>query len=98
MCAWSAIVVNESDRGRLVSLTDDDLPEGDVTVRVAYSSLNYKDGLILSGLGRSAGACLALGVPCQLLEFVVAPRVAEHDFMPGSCKDRAEFGAHQART
>ena len=27
------------------------LPEGDVTVDVAYSSLNYKDGLVLNGLG-----------------------------------------------
>ena len=27
------------------------LPEGDVSVDVAYSSLNYKDGLVLNGLG-----------------------------------------------
>lgn len=27
------------------------LPEGDVTVDVVYSSLNYKDGLVLNGLG-----------------------------------------------
>lgn len=33
-------------------LSDSALPEGDVTVRVAYSTLNYKDGMILSGLGR----------------------------------------------
>lgn len=28
------------------------LPAGDVTVAVEYSSLNYKDGMILSGIGR----------------------------------------------
>jgi acrylyl-CoA reductase (NADPH) len=52
MGAWSAIVVDESESGRLRSLSEDDLPEGDVTVRVAYSSLNYKDGLAVTGKGR----------------------------------------------
>ncbi len=33
-------------------LTDDDLPKGGVTVDVAYSSLNYKDGLAATGRGR----------------------------------------------
>ncbi|MGE0251962.1 MAG: MDR family oxidoreductase [Dongiaceae bacterium] len=28
-----------------------DLPEGEVTLRIAYSSLNYKDALILNGIG-----------------------------------------------
>jgi acrylyl-CoA reductase (NADPH) len=28
------------------------LPDGDVTVRVAYSTLNYKDGMVVNGLGR----------------------------------------------
>jgi acrylyl-CoA reductase (NADPH) len=51
----SAIVATESDgtaRGRLTQLTDGDLPDGDVTVAVKYSSLNYKDGLAVSGKGR----------------------------------------------
>ncbi len=30
-------------------LSDTDLPEGDVLVRVGYSTLNYKDGLALNG-------------------------------------------------
>lgn len=30
----------------------DALPAGDVTVRVTHSSLNYKDGMILQGIGR----------------------------------------------
>lgn len=33
-------------------MSDQDLPEGDVTVDVAWSSLNYKDGLAVTGKGR----------------------------------------------
>ena len=29
-----------------------DLPDGDVTVRVAYSTVNYKDGMVMNGIGR----------------------------------------------
>ena len=34
------------------SISEDDLPKGGVTVDVAYSSLNYKDGLAVTGRGR----------------------------------------------
>ncbi|MCG5515415.1 MULTISPECIES: MDR family oxidoreductase [unclassified Ectothiorhodospira] len=47
-----AIVLNKNDEGVIASvqsLTDADLPEGDVTVQVAYSTLNYKDGLAITG-------------------------------------------------
>jgi len=40
--------------GRLGEITTADLPDGDVTVRVRYSSLNYKDGLAVTGRGRIA--------------------------------------------
>jgi acrylyl-CoA reductase (NADPH) len=30
-------------------LSDDNLPEGDVTVRIDYSTINYKDGLAITG-------------------------------------------------
>src|SRR5579875_2654903 len=33
-------------------IPESDLPPGEVTVAVEYSTLNYKDGLILNGLGR----------------------------------------------
>ena len=33
-------------------LTNDDLPQGDVLVQVGYSSLNYKDGLHVTGKGK----------------------------------------------
>src|SRR2546425_13361818 len=52
----------------------------------------------LRSLARRTGARIALGVACQSLEFVVAPRVAEHDFMSSSREDRSEFAAHQPRT
>ena len=52
---FNALVLDEVD-GKVVcamkELRPDDLPDGDVTVRVAYSDLNYKDGMILGGLGR----------------------------------------------
>ena len=35
----------------IAELEESDLPEGDVLLDVAYSSLNYKDGLILNNLG-----------------------------------------------
>jgi putative YhdH/YhfP family quinone oxidoreductase len=50
--SFPAIVVASPEaKGTLAQLSDDDLPEGDVTVDVAYSSLNYKDGLAVTGRG-----------------------------------------------
>ena len=39
----------EGFRASLKQLDDADLPGGDVTIRVAYSTLNYKDGLAITG-------------------------------------------------
>jgi acrylyl-CoA reductase (NADPH) len=44
--------INKTEAGQsceLKQLSDDDLMEGDVTVEVEYSTLNYKDGLALTG-------------------------------------------------
>jgi D-arabinose 1-dehydrogenase-like Zn-dependent alcohol dehydrogenase len=52
---FTALVLRETDDGHVGSLeqlTDADLPDGDVTVAVEYSSLNYKDGLALAGRNR----------------------------------------------
>ncbi len=52
---FRAILLEENDgavTGSVTDLDEDRLPEGDVTVRVDYSDLNYKDGLILKGLAR----------------------------------------------
>jgi acrylyl-CoA reductase (NADPH) len=49
---FKAIVVEKSDGGQKVGLTDFDeahLMEGDVTVRVEWSTVNYKDGLAVTG-------------------------------------------------
>lgn len=55
MTVFSALVVNKMDEQFSVGikeLTFDDLPSGDVTIRVAYSSVNYKDGLAADPKGR----------------------------------------------
>ncbi len=52
---FRAILLEEDDgtvTGLVTDLDEDRLPEGDVTVRIDYSDLNYKDGLILKGLAR----------------------------------------------
>lgn len=52
---FSALFLTEADRkvtGEIKSLTDADLPEGDVTVAVEYSGVNYKDGMVVNGVGR----------------------------------------------
>jgi len=49
---FKAIVVDKAESGQTVRLADFDereLMEGDVTVGVEYSTLNYKDGLALTG-------------------------------------------------
>jgi len=52
MSAFPAIVATEPGPATLQELTDDQLPDGDVTVAVKFSSLNYKDGLAVSGKGK----------------------------------------------
>jgi acrylyl-CoA reductase (NADPH) len=49
---YRALWATETDNGVSVDLTDLDdsaLPEGDVTVAVKYSTVNYKDGLAVQG-------------------------------------------------
>ncbi|HWV42812.1 MDR family oxidoreductase [Pseudorhodoplanes sp.] len=52
MSTFKAIVVDKTEAGQSVALRDfdeKDLMDGDVTVRVAYSTINYKDGLAITG-------------------------------------------------
>ena len=52
--SFTALVLKREDgavAAALERLDESALPAGDVTVRVAYSSLNYKDGMILAGQG-----------------------------------------------
>jgi len=50
---FQAIVIDKDDSGRYRAeqraLSDDALPDGDVTVGVQYSTINYKDGLAITG-------------------------------------------------
>lgn len=52
MASFKAIVIEKQDGGQTVSLTtfdDANLMDGDVTVRVEWSTINYKDGLAITG-------------------------------------------------
>src|SRR3954452_19126360 len=52
---FRALVIDQSADGitqEVTELEDERLPDGDVTVAVEWSSLNYKDGMMLKGLGR----------------------------------------------
>jgi acrylyl-CoA reductase (NADPH) len=49
---FKAIRIDKADKGTIVALTQFDeaeLMDGDVTLRVEYSALNYKDGLAVTG-------------------------------------------------
>src|SRR5271168_962951 len=55
MASFHALVLHEEGgkvTPRLETVEEDRLPPGEVTVSVEYSTLNYKDGMILSGIGR----------------------------------------------
>ncbi len=51
---FKAVLIDKDEAGYRAGVTqldDATLPEGDVTVRVDYSTLNYKDGLAITGKG-----------------------------------------------
>jgi acrylyl-CoA reductase (NADPH) len=55
MSDFKALVLHEADgkvAASIEQVPESALPAGDVTVAVEYSTLNYKDGMILNGLGR----------------------------------------------
>jgi acrylyl-CoA reductase (NADPH) len=50
--SFRAIQISKTDQGQqvqFVQLTEADLMEGDVTIAVSHSSVNYKDGLAITG-------------------------------------------------
>ena len=54
MTKFRAIEVKKTEAGQevaFVDLTEADLMEGDVTVAVEHSTVNYKDGLAITGKG-----------------------------------------------
>jgi acrylyl-CoA reductase (NADPH) len=51
---FKGILIHKDDNGyraELSDINDTQLPQGDVTVRVSHSTLNYKDGLAITGKG-----------------------------------------------
>lgn len=63
---FNAIVAEDVDgkpKAALKQITLDDLPDEDVLVEVSYSTLNYKDGLAVSGKGR---ICRSLPLICGI--------------------------------
>jgi acrylyl-CoA reductase (NADPH) len=49
-----AVLIEKDERGyrsKLTAVDESLLPEGDVTVRVQFSTVNYKDGLAITGAG-----------------------------------------------
>ncbi len=52
--SFTALVMDKTDGAVSADVREVDcalLPEGDVTVRITHSTLNYKDGMILCGIG-----------------------------------------------
>jgi acrylyl-CoA reductase (NADPH) len=55
---FRALIVDQIDgsvEASLQTLKRETLPEGEVLIKVAYSSLNYKDGLAVTGKGKVVG-------------------------------------------
>jgi acrylyl-CoA reductase (NADPH) len=55
MSDFRALVLREADRkvsAAFETLSEADLPEGDVLVQVSHSTVNYKDGMVMNGIGR----------------------------------------------
>lgn len=54
---FNALVLNQEDKRTIANIEQIDetqLPEGDVLIDVDYSSLNYKDGLAITGKVKSS--------------------------------------------
>ncbi len=52
---FRAVLLSQADKAvssEITELDESQLPDGNVTVDVTYSTLNYKDGMILNGVGR----------------------------------------------
>ncbi len=55
MTDFRALVLREADRkvsAAIETLSQSALPDGDVLVRVSHSTVNYKDGMVINGIGR----------------------------------------------
>lgn len=81
---FKAVLIEETESGATSSVKDiglQDLPDRDVLVEVAYSSLNYKDGLALSGNKSKVARTLPMVGGIDLAGTVVESRSG--DWRPG---------------
>jgi len=91
--AFHALVVEETDGTRTATVQEcvtDDLPEGEVEVEVLYSSLNYKDGLAVTGEGKIIRAPLPFVPGIDLVGEVV--QSADEAFTPGDLILQTGYG------
>ena len=82
--AFNAVVIEDTDAGpvaALKELTFADLPDREVLVEVSHSSLNYKDGLALSGNRSKVARKLPMVAGIDLAGTVVESRSPE--WQPG---------------
>ena len=80
---FNAIVADEVDgkvKGTLTQLKLEDLPDEDVLVAVSYSTLNYKDGLAVSGKGK---ICRSTPMVCGIDLAGVVEDSKDERFKPG---------------
>ena len=80
---FNAIVARERGgkvQGRLEALTTDDLPDEDVLVEISHSTLNYKDGLAVSGRGK---ICRRLPMVCGIDLAGIVRESRDQRFEPG---------------
>lgn len=76
---FNALLLEQQDqqpRASVQALSEADLPEGEVLVAVQYSSLNYKDGLAVTGKGKIVRAPYPFIPGIDLVGTVAASRVA----------------------
>jgi len=79
-----AIVARDNDgrvTGQLEELSLDQLPDEDVLVAIDYSTLNYKDGLAVSGKGK---ICRSLPMVCGIDLAGTVLESRSGDFKPGA--------------
>ena len=81
-----AIVIDKDEGGQQVALRDFDeagLMEGDVTVRISHSCLNYKDGLALTGKGHATDVAVISGLPGATMQACVDRGLRQEGQLPG---------------
>ncbi|WP_417822091.1 MDR family oxidoreductase [Terasakiella sp.] len=80
---FKSLLLSQTDEkvsAQITEMDESQLPEGDVLVKVDYSTLNYKDGLVLNGLGGLVRNYPHIGG----IDFAGTVESSDHkDFKPG---------------